>query len=96
MDKFTFPAESLKEAEELANKAISLGDIKAYSLLSLLYMLKRQFDEAVAVSEKGLSTHSNWPNYNAVFSVVLMSVGRNDEAISLIERAIRLNPITPA
>jgi TolB-like protein/class 3 adenylate cyclase len=90
------PAESLKKAEELTLKAISLGDVKAYSLLSLIYTRDRQFDKAVAVGKKGLTTNSSWPNYHAVFSIVLMTAGKNDEAISMIERAIRLNPITPS
>ena len=90
------PEESLKKAEELANKAISLGDIKAYSLLSFIYARNRKFEEAVAVGEKGLTTNRNWPNYYAVFSLVLMTAGKNDEAISMIEIAIRLNPITPS
>jgi TolB-like protein/class 3 adenylate cyclase len=84
------PAESLKKAEELTLKAISLGDVKAYSLLSLIYTRDRQFDKAVAVGKKGLTTNSSWPNYHAVFSIVLMTAGKNDEAISMIERAMRI------
>jgi TolB-like protein/class 3 adenylate cyclase/predicted Zn-dependent protease len=89
------PAESLKKAEELANKAVSLGDDKAYSLLSQIYLRKGQYDKAITIGEKGLANSSNWPQYPANFSWVLTLVGRDDEAISLIEKAIRLNPNYP-
>jgi adenylate cyclase len=89
------PAESLKEAEALANKAASLNDAKAYILLSYIYLKKGEFENAVTAGEKGLPKSSNFADYNVLFSGILSSVGRNDEAISMIEKAIRLNPITP-
>jgi TolB-like protein/class 3 adenylate cyclase/Tfp pilus assembly protein PilF len=89
------PAESLKNAEKLANKAVSLSDDKAYALLSLIYYMHRQFEKAVTVGEEGLATSSNWANYYAIFSVVLSGAGRDDEAVSMIEKAIRLNPLSP-
>jgi TolB-like protein/class 3 adenylate cyclase len=89
------PWESAIEAEELANKAVSLGDDQAYVLLSFIYLAKGQHEKAITVGEKGLAKGSNWANYNADFSYILSASGRYDEAISLVEKAIRLNPIGP-
>jgi adenylate cyclase len=89
------PIKSLKKAEEIANKAFSLGDDKACALLSLIYLMNRQYEKAVIIGEKGLATSSNWAHYYAHFSGILSCVGRDREAISMIEKAIRLNPVTP-
>jgi TolB-like protein/Tfp pilus assembly protein PilF len=89
------PDESLEKAEELANKALSLGDEGAYILLSVIYLKKGQYDKAVAIGEKGLVLNSNWANYNAIFADVLRAVDRYDEALALMKKAIRLNPNYP-
>jgi adenylate cyclase len=89
------PAESLNKAEEQANQAVSLGDDKAYSLLSYIYLRKGQFEKAITIGEKGLANNSNWAQYPALFSWILTFVGRDNEAISLIQKAIRLNPKSP-
>ena len=89
------PKKSLSKAEEMAQKALSLGDDNAYNLLSGLYLYKGQFEKAVAVGEKGLALSPNWANYNAMFSFILTGVGRDEEAMTLIKKAIRLNPHSP-
>jgi tetratricopeptide (TPR) repeat protein len=89
------PGESLEKAEELANEALSLGDDGVYHLLSMIYMRKGQWDKAVAIGEKGLVINSNWANYNVIFAIILSDVGRYDEALVLMKKAIRLNPNYP-
>jgi adenylate cyclase len=89
------PGKSLEKAEELANKAFSLGDDGVYHLLASLYLKKGQPIKAIAIGEKGLAINPNWANYLAVFAPILSSVGRYEEAIVLIKKAIRLNPHHP-
>jgi len=84
------------KAEELANKALSLGDGEVYDLLTSIYILKGQHDKAVAIGQKGLAINSNSATYNAVFADVLTSVGRYEEALVLIKKAMRLNPNYPS
>jgi adenylate cyclase len=86
------PGESLQKAEELANKALSLGDAEVYVLLAMIYLRKGQNDKAVAIGEKGLAILSNSATYNAVFANVLNSVDKSEEAIVLMKKAMRLNP----
>ncbi len=68
---------------------------------------KKLYEEAIALSPDygPLYRVLAWVHfYEALFgwsdspaeSLVLMTAGKNDEAISVIERAIRLNPITPS
>jgi adenylate cyclase len=90
------PGESLQKAEELANKALSLGDDEVYDLLTTIYISKGQNDKAIAIGEKGLAINSNSATYNAVFANVLRSVDRYEEALVLIKKAMRLNPNYPS
>ncbi len=89
------PGKSLDKAEELAQKALSLGDEMVYHLFSSIYMHKGEFDKAIAVGEKGLALNSNNANYNAYFSRILSMFGRNQEAIVMMKKAMRLNPHHP-
>jgi tetratricopeptide (TPR) repeat protein len=86
---------SIQKGEELANKAISCGDNRGYSLLSSLFVMKREFDKALAVGEKALRLNPNQATVNAMFSIVLSAKGRREEAIAEMKKAIRLNPHHP-
>jgi adenylate cyclase len=86
------PGKTLQKAEEMAHKAISLGDEMGYTLLGAIYFLRGKYDEAVAFGEKGLNANPNLANNNAAFSSILSAVGRHEEAIAMIKKAMRLNP----
>jgi adenylate cyclase len=90
------PDESLQKAEELANKALSLGDDEAYGLLTRTYSRVGQWDKAVEIGEKGLAILPNSANYNMVFASLLNQVGGPyEKALELIKKAMRLNPNYP-
>ena len=89
------PGESLKKAEELANKALSLGDDGVYHLLAVIYMHEGQWEKAVEIGEKGLTSNSNWANYNLAIAAVFRLSGRYEEALALLKKAMRLNPKHP-
>jgi adenylate cyclase len=90
-----YPGKSLEKAEQLAQKGLALGDDMSYFLLSNIYLQKGQFDKAIIAGEKGLAFNANNANYIAMFSIPLTSVGRHQEAIAMIKKAIRLNPYHP-
>jgi adenylate cyclase len=92
------PDQSLARAFELAQKAISLDDSNAaaYSVLGQIYMMKKQYDKAIAESERAVSLDPNSAENIFRLGVVLNYAARAEEAIPYIQNAIRLNPLPPA
>lgn len=66
------------------------------AFLGYFYTYARQFDKAVAHAEKGLALDPN--SYLVLHSsaTALAYSGRPEEAIPLLQKAIRLNPFAPA
>jgi adenylate cyclase len=87
--------QSLKQAEELVQKAISLrgtyADARAF--LGRIYLTKRQYDKAIAEGESAVTMAPNSAFVHAALAFSLKFAGRPDEAIALFKKAIRLSPI---
>jgi adenylate cyclase len=64
----------------------------AHSLLSLVYVQKQQYDQAVAEGERALALDPNNANSYAMQAYVLNAASGPQEALQLVERAMRLNP----
>jgi len=92
------PAKSLSQAEDLAQKTLTLDDSmpEAYSLLSVVFMARRQHDKAVAYGEKALALAPNLADLTATIGVTYLYSGRPDETIKLVRKAMRLSPYYPA
>jgi len=92
------PIQSIKRADECAQKAIALDDsnAKAYSLLGRLCCMQRKFNQAIEYGEKSVALSPNDPHMLAAFSQTLHSDGRFEESIGLIKKAMRLSPYYPA
>jgi len=92
------PRESIEKAEELLQKALAIddNDSETHGNMSQVYSRKREYDKAIAAAERGVTLNpgSSWANYR--YGLVLVVVGRPEEAIPLFEKAIRLNPLGPA
>jgi adenylate cyclase len=90
--------ESLEQAFELAQKAISLDESSpiAYVLLSSVYMFKKQYEKAIAEAELAIAFDPNGDSAYSQLGTVLQMVGRPQEAIAPLEKAIRLNPNGPS
>jgi len=91
------PEESLEKAIDLARKAIALDDAYAepHGMLSFLYTIKREYENALAEGERGVALDPNGADVYAWYAGSLTFAGRPEEAIPLLQRAIRINPLGP-
>jgi adenylate cyclase len=91
------PKESLGKGVELTQKAISLDpkDSRHYALLGYLYVMKRDYDKAIAEGEKAVALDPGGADAHAWLGMSLNYADRPKEAIPLFEKAIRLNPFGP-
>jgi TolB-like protein/class 3 adenylate cyclase/Tfp pilus assembly protein PilF len=89
------PKESLQQAFELANKALTLDDTNAnaHADLSYLFLLRRQHDQAIAEAERAVALAPNAAYINFSVGRALRYAGRPEEAITWGKKAIRLDPL---
>ncbi|NIQ88522.1 MAG: tetratricopeptide repeat protein [Deltaproteobacteria bacterium] len=90
-------AESTKMAFESAQKALEMDDTLdyAHTLLSAVYLVKRQHEKAVAEAERALALNPNGALvYNTLAGVVGCS-GRWEESIIYGKKSIRHAPFPP-
>jgi tetratricopeptide (TPR) repeat protein len=88
------PKDSLKRAWELNQKAIALDEdlADAYGLLSALCISKRDFDRAIKEGERGVVVAPNSADAYAWLGMAMQFAGMYERAISIFQKAIRLNP----
>jgi tetratricopeptide (TPR) repeat protein len=87
----------MERAAELAQKALALNDTLdfSHSLLANIYLMKRQYEKAIAEAERAVALNPNGADAHAHLGSTLHYAGRREEAIPLLKKAIRLNPIPP-
>jgi len=91
------PEQSLKLAEEMVQKALALDDSLGigHSFLGRIYLTKRQYNKAISEGERAIVLVPNLDFAHAALAYTLHRVGRQEEAIRLYKKAIRLNPHAP-
>ena len=91
------PKESIAKATELMQKSLALNGAlaDAHSTLGVLYSWSGRYDEGIVEAERGveLDPNSGQTNYN--LAVVLRWAGKSKDAIPVIQKALRLEPIPP-
>lgn len=87
----------LDRAFELAKKAIMLDDSEsaAFTLLSHVYLWRKQLDEAIVEQEKAIILNPNNAYGYADLAEALLWAGKPTDALELIKKAMRLNPHYP-
>jgi TolB-like protein/Tfp pilus assembly protein PilF len=88
---------SLDIADQLVRKSIDLSgeDSNTHQILSAIYLLRKQHDKAIAEAQMAIDLEPNSALSNFSLGMTLRMADRNDEAIPVLKKAIRLNPITP-
>ena len=91
------PEESIKQALELAQRAIELDSSQAdaFSLLGNIYLLTNQYEKAITEGERAVALNPNGADSHVWLAMILTSSGRPEDALKLIYKAIRLNPFPP-
>ncbi len=91
------PGESLRQAYVIANKALSLDnslDTPHYTL-GLIYMSMHEYDKMVAEGQRAVELNPNGAQSLGHLGWFLNLAGRPAEAITVLDKAMRLNPIPP-
>ncbi len=89
---------SLERAFELAQKTLGLGDSLplGHHLLGKVYLWKKQYETAIAELKKAIALSPNYADQLVGLGYILNFAGRPEEAIGLVKKAMRLNPMYPA
>jgi len=91
------PEQSLAKAMQYAQKCVALDESRsfAHAILGFTHLVLRQWDRAVEEMEIAVSLNPNYADSVVGLAVVYRSVGRVEEALSMLEKAMRLNPRPP-
>jgi len=92
------PDKSLQQADEFARKGVALDDSIPQTNWVLGYVLvsKIQFDAAAAAAERAIAVDPNNADAYTTLAYARVYQGRSEEAISLVRKAMRLNPHYPS
>ena len=90
--------ESIEKATELFQKALAMDDdhVSAHANLSWVYTIRREYDKAIAEGERAVSLNPGSAFALFRYAETLTYADRPGEAIPILEKAIRLNPLAPA
>jgi adenylate cyclase len=90
--------ESLTQAVELTKKAISLdeSDGKLHADLAYVYAMTREYDKGFPEVERALALDPNSSETLFRAGLFMLYARKPEDAISLLQKAIRLNPFAPA
>jgi len=88
------PIKSFERAEKNVDITLALNDTLdlAHGLLGWIYLLKRQYDDAIIEGERAIELNPNGAIAHALLGFILFSSDKTDLSIKLLNRAIRLNP----
>ena len=91
------PAKSLGLAMQYAQKCLALDESlsDAHATLGLVHLVMRQWDKAIEECELAVSLNPNAADNIGMLAMALRTVGRVEEALAMLEKAIRLNPMPP-
>jgi adenylate cyclase len=89
--------QTMERALTLAQKALTLDDAQAAArrLLASIYLWQKQHERAIAEGERALAVDPNWTNAYMELGITRAFAGQPEEAVGLIEQAMRRNPREP-
>src|SRR5712692_1307237 len=87
-----------ERAFALAQRAAALDDSLpvAHQTLAYVFLLQKQFAQAIAEAERAMVLEPNDADACVTLGEILSCAGRPQEAVGLVEKALRLDPHYPA
>ena len=91
------PTEVLNEAFAEATYALELDPLESrcHRILSTIYLYRRDFDKAEQHLQRAFDLNPNDPDAMMMKGRLLAFRGKPEEALALMETAVRLNPLRP-
>lgn len=91
------PEQSGALAMKYAQKCLALDESlsSAHAVLGMLHLVLRQWDKAIKESEIAVSLSPNSADSVVMLAIAYRTVGRVEEALSMLEKAVNLNPMPP-
>jgi len=88
------PAEALEEADKAAKLAVRLDERYPFALWALagVRIWQRRHDEAVDAAERNVAYNPSFAEGQGMLGFILHYVGRSEEAVKCLERAMALDP----
>jgi TolB-like protein/Tfp pilus assembly protein PilF len=87
-------SESFKQLTKSAQKGLALDESEPllHALQSQIYLIEKQFEKALSEGEKAVSLSPSYFDAYVYLSHTLRFLGKPEEAIVVLKKAIRLNP----
>lgn len=91
------PRQSMEKIRELAQKALTLdkSSAEAHRTLCYLYTMMRHYEKGIAEGERAVALDPNSADSHSMLGISLHYAGKYKQAIDLLTKAVRLNPIPP-
>ena len=89
---------SLQKANESGKKCTELDDEFAgcSMVMGLVYLSQREYEKAVSEGKRAVEAYPNSSAAATFLGWTLRTVGRHEDSLRELERALRLDPITPS
>ena len=89
---------SLEQGAALCEKSLALDDAQpdAYALLGCMRLIQRRYEEAETYGRKAIEVGPNVADAFVWLATTLNYTGRAQEAVGLIEKAMRFSPFYPS